>query len=361
MIDDGVFVEPEFYVPCIPMVLANPCKAAIGTGWSSTIPGFNPLDLIRCIKIWLDNDGCAADEEGNSLFPDLLPWYRGFRGVIEQIDTNKFMTYGIIDRIDESTVVVRELPVGMWTEDFESMLQDMKAEKDPKKMKIKSFRINYTVSEVYFEIDEERGFTCDENTLKLSKPVNTSNMVLFNEQHQLQKFNSPDEIIDQYCRVKYEYTVKRKIRLLSDWKTELMLNENKKRFITEIIDKDLIIFQRDEDEVIVDMEDRGYYKNEKHDDSADEDKRSQNSERGYDYLLKMHMRSFTKNKIDEIQKEIVRLKKLISGMKKTSEKQLWLNDINIFEKEYIKMITRLEKELDQAVPAKKSKRTVRKK
>ena len=357
VIDDGVVVEPEFYVPCIPMVLANPCKAAIGTGWSSTIPGFNPLVLITCIKTWLDNGGCAGDDEGNSTFPNLVPWYRGFKGTIEQIESNKFMSHGIIERINQNTVAVTELPIGMWTEDFESMLQDMKAEKDPKKMKIKSFRINYTVSEIYFEIDEADGFTCGKNNLKLSKPINTSKMVLFNEKHRLQKFDSPDEIIDQFCRVKYEYIVKRKARLLKDWGIDLKLNQTRKRFITEIINKDLIIFQRDEEDVITDMETSGYYKNTKGDDSdetevSNDDKKR---ERGYDYLLKMHMRSFTKNKTNEIQKDIDRLDKMIDNLKNTSEKKLWLNDIKVFEQAYTKMIVRLEKELDQPV-TKKTKR-----
>ena len=353
IIDDGVVVEPEFYVPCLPMVLANPCKAAIGTGWSSTMPSFNPLDIIKCIKIWLENDGCAGDEEGNSLFPDLVPWYRGFKGVIEQIEHDKFMTHGILERIDEDTIAVNELPIGMWTEDFESLLQDLKSEK-----KIKSFRINYTVSEIYFEIDEANGIECTEKMLKMSKPVRTSNMVLFNEDHRLQKFNSVDEIIDQFCRVKYEYTVKRKARLLKDWINDLTLNENRKRFISEIINKDLIIFQRDEKDVITDMEKADYYKyNKKQSEDDDQDDQEDDGKRetGYDYLLKMHMRSFTKNKIGEIQKEIDRLTKNINTLKKTSEKQIWLNDLTTFEQFYSKMLVKLEKELDQPISKRKKK------
>lgn len=341
VIDDGEVVEPVFYVPCIPMVLANPCKAAIGTGWSSTIPGFNPLDLVECVKIWLDNDGCAGDEDGNSLFPDLIPWYRGFKGTIESVAPNKFMTHGVMERVDDDTVIVTELPIGLWTEEFQSMLQDMKGEK-----KIKGFRANHTVSEVHFEIDEiDKGIVCDEKSLKLSKPVSTSNLVLFNEEHRLQKFGSPDEIIDQFCRVKYDYMVKRKARLLKDWGHDLKLYQNRKRFVHEIIEKKLIIFQRDEDEVVEEMENKGYDKN-------DAEKEGQ----GYEYLLSMHMRSFTKNKIEQIQKEIDRLNKMIKDLKKTSEKQMWLNDLKAFENAYTKMLNKLEKELDVPITSKKTKK-----
>ena len=53
VIDDGDYVEPEYYVPIIPMILVNGCSAGIGTGWSCSIPSFNPEDIINNIKHWL--------------------------------------------------------------------------------------------------------------------------------------------------------------------------------------------------------------------------------------------------------------------------------------------------------------------
>ena len=40
--DDGLPVEPEYYVPIIPMVLVNG-MVGIGTGWSTNIPKYNIL------------------------------------------------------------------------------------------------------------------------------------------------------------------------------------------------------------------------------------------------------------------------------------------------------------------------------
>ena len=47
--DDGLLVEPEFYVPIIPMILVNGSEG-IGTGWSTFVPSFNPTDIINNIK-----------------------------------------------------------------------------------------------------------------------------------------------------------------------------------------------------------------------------------------------------------------------------------------------------------------------
>lgn len=47
--DDGTSIEPEYYVPVIPMILVNGADG-IGSGWSSTIPNYNPRDIIANIR-----------------------------------------------------------------------------------------------------------------------------------------------------------------------------------------------------------------------------------------------------------------------------------------------------------------------
>merc|ERR1719469_164307 len=63
--DDGVMVEPEWYVPIIPTVLLNGTQG-IGTGWSTSIPCYNPRDLVKSVKQLLDNDGTHVD--------NIVPW-----------------------------------------------------------------------------------------------------------------------------------------------------------------------------------------------------------------------------------------------------------------------------------------------
>lgn len=46
MEDDGEMVEPEYYVPIIPMSLVNGAEG-IGTGWSTFIDCYNPRDLVE--------------------------------------------------------------------------------------------------------------------------------------------------------------------------------------------------------------------------------------------------------------------------------------------------------------------------
>ncbi len=39
-------IEPNSYVPILPMVLVNGAEG-IGTGWSTSIPCFNPSDIVK--------------------------------------------------------------------------------------------------------------------------------------------------------------------------------------------------------------------------------------------------------------------------------------------------------------------------
>jgi DNA topoisomerase-2 len=44
--EDGKKIEPEYYLPILPMLLVNG-SVGIGTGWSTDVPCFNPEDVAR--------------------------------------------------------------------------------------------------------------------------------------------------------------------------------------------------------------------------------------------------------------------------------------------------------------------------
>ena len=100
IIEEGEIIEKENYLPILPTVLING-TIGIGTGFSTSIPSYNPLDLIKWIKVWLDNDN-TYDEEYD--FPKLTPWYRNFKGTIEE-SKNGYTTSGVLTM--ESKGVIR--------------------------------------------------------------------------------------------------------------------------------------------------------------------------------------------------------------------------------------------------------------
>lgn len=53
--DDNQRVEPEWYIPIIPMVLINGAEG-IGTGWSCKIPNFDIREVVNNIRRLMDGE-----------------------------------------------------------------------------------------------------------------------------------------------------------------------------------------------------------------------------------------------------------------------------------------------------------------
>ena len=84
----------------------------IGTGFSTTIPQYNPIDII-------DNLMCKLK---NKNYNDIHPWYKGFTGSIEKLNDNMYITKGKYNIIDKNTLIINELPIGKWTQNYKEFL-----------------------------------------------------------------------------------------------------------------------------------------------------------------------------------------------------------------------------------------------
>ena len=337
VIDDGDQVEPKFYIPILPMILVNG-SVGIGSGWSTNIPCFNPLDIIKCIHIWLDNDGdCIIEDpdDGNivSLLPELIPWYRGFTGRIES-SKDKYITYGTITK-NKNKVEVTELPIGLWTDKFKETCEDWRSDKQ-----IKDFKNYSDHKKIKFTITEsDDGMNCNLDNMKLQSTISLSNMVVFNEKEQLKKY-TVDQIINDFCKVRYEFYTKRKNYIINNLEKDLKFMGNKARFIQEIIDKKLNIMNVDEEVLIKDLEKKGYDKDFKN----TEDNSEESNKSGYEYLLRLQVRTFTANKVKQLKDDILSVKNKLADISKISEKQMWMRDLKEFEVEYVKWLKTIDAE-----------------
>lgn len=335
VVDDGDVVEPTFYIPIIPMILVNGALG-IGSGWSSNVPCFNPIDIIECIKIWLENDGDVLIEDPDdgsmlSLLPELKPWYRGFTGEIK-VEKNKFVSYGKISKV-KNKVEVTELPVGLWTDDFKERCEDWRAEK-----KIKEFKNNSDHKKIMFTITEsDEGLSCTLENMNLQSSITVSNMVLFNEKEQLKKYNI-DQIIDDFCKMRYTFYTKRKNHIISSLEKDLRILNNKARFIKEIIGNKLNVMKVPENVLVKELEKRGYDKDFK----TSEEDNEEGSKNGYEYLLRLQIRTFTAEKVKQLETDIDKHNQRLKEITSTSEKEMWLKDLQEFETEYHKWLKIME-------------------
>jgi hypothetical protein len=99
------------------------------------------------------------------------------------------------------------------------------------------------------------------------------------------------------------------------------------------MDEKLIIHRRDEIDIVNDMIASKYDQITNKEELEDID-----PTKGYRYLLDMKIRSFSLQKLKELGSEIQHIESKINTMKNTTEKQLWLSDLEDFEIQYKKWI-----------------------
>ena len=209
--DDGTPVEPEFYVPIIPMILVNGAKG-IGTGFSTDVLSYNPLVLMDTLIHKLDG------HEDVSQYVNPLPYYQGFKGNVIQVEDSKYLIkgkYNPTGKADE--IVVTELPIGTWTDNYKVFLEKL----IESKKHVKEYKDMSTDTNVEIIINllpgtlsnlEAKQVTSHingvENELKLTTSNKTTNMHLFDAKQRLRKYATTEDIILEYTPVRLEYSHK---------------------------------------------------------------------------------------------------------------------------------------------------------
>ena len=326
--DDGTPVEPQFYVPIIPMVLVNGSKG-IGTGFSTEIMCYNPLQIITYIKNKLQNIVNSANE--------FLPYYEGFTGSITRLNENKFLFKGTYEKIETDKIKVTELPIGYWTEDFKELLNDLQNDKDKEGKKIvpivKDVYENYTDTTVEFVITFSKGkidelekasgdYGCNglEKLLKLYSTSSTTNMNLFNAEDKLTKYDSIDAIIDDYFGIRLDYYNDRKMNLIENLEKELLVMSNKVRYIQEVLSGTIDLRKKKKQEITNLLQGKKY-------DIMDEDDE-------YKYLVRMPMDSVSEENVEKLLSEHRSKTAELICIKNTTIQQMWLKELDILENEY---------------------------
>ena len=309
-LDDGIKVQPDFYLPILPTILMNGCTAGIGTGWSCYIPCFRVIDIIEKVKLFL---------KGTCRKFELKPYYDDFDGKIEKITENKYQTIGILKEKTErkkKVYEIRELPIGTWTDRYKEELETLQENK-----KIKNLKNYSTTEKVHFEFEEGiEKMEINEDTLKLKTNLNLTNMVMFIEEDKIQKFDTIYSIFMYYCEKRLELYQKRIEYLIDITEKNLEMVENKSKFIVAVVKKEIELFNKSE-EVIENVLNTKKYKK---------------IEDSYDYLLRIPLRDLTKNKYEQLKDKIKEYEEYLEKLKNITPQEMWSEDLENFEKEYRK-------------------------
>jgi DNA topoisomerase-2 len=356
--DDGKTIEPETYIPVVPMVLINGADG-IGTGWSTSIPNYNPADVIENIRLRMAGSSKAD-------MKPMQPWFRGWEGEVEDIGNGRFKFTGTIVHKDANTVEVTELPVRFWTQDFKAHLEEIiKAEKTPSF--IKDYSEYNTPEKVHFVITlDDKGMKVAldkglEDQFKLSRTMATTNLVAFDGQGRIHKYETPLDIMEEFYHIRLAFYEKRKQYLLNEMQRELDKLSNQSRFVQMIIDGKLVVSKKKKSVLVAELHKLNFTpipklsdakKQGEMEDVVEEDEEGEDAAPGandFDYLLGMAIWSLTLERVEKLLKQIGDKEAEVDALIKLSPKDLWTKDLDELLEEWH---TQLQVE---ATRAKKSK------
>jgi len=331
--DDGLLVEPIFYAPIIPMVLVNGSKG-IGTGFSTDIMCYNPSQIIQYIRGKLMGVLPGGDVE-------FAPYYEGFRGTIQKVsDEGKYLFKGKYEKLGVDKIRVTELPVGYWTDDFKEYLESLTESVDKNGKKIvpvvKEYDDMSKDTSVDFIITLQKGKLAEleatqldhgcngvEKQFKLFSTNNSTNMHLFDANDKLKKYDRVQDIIDDYFVTRLDLYQKRKDYMVDSLGKELLVLSNKSRYIRELL-AGTIDFRNKKKEAVIQMLNEKKYS-------------VMNDDEEFKYLTKLPMDSVTEENVSRLNKEHADKVSELDYVKTTSTSEMWLKELDILEKEYVKM------------------------
>jgi len=331
--DDGLLVEPIFYAPIIPMVLVNGSKG-IGTGFSTDIMCYNPSQIIQYIRGKLMGVLPGGDVE-------FVPYYEGFRGTIQKVsDEGKYLFKGKYEKLGVDKIRVTELPVGYWTDDFKEYLESLTESVDKNGKKIvpvvKEYDDMSKDTSVDFIITLQKGKLAEleatqldhgcngvDKQFKLFSTNNSTNMHLFDANDKLKKYDRVQDIIDDYFVTRLELYQKRKDYMVDALSKELLVLSNKSRYISELLSGTIDFRNKKKDAVIQMLNEKKYS--------------VMNDDEEFKYLTKLPMDSVTEENVSRLNKEHADKVSELDYVKITSTCEMWLKELDILEKEYVKM------------------------
>jgi DNA topoisomerase-2 len=346
-VEEGQVIEPKWYIPVIPLVMVNGADG-IGTGWSTSLPNYNPRDIIKQLKRFIKGKPMEK----------LDPWYKGFQGSIaasESEEKNGYEVVGVAKKSSPTSIEVSELPVRRWTQDYKEFLTKL-VDADgegAKGSRIEDFQEYHTESNVHFTLNmtrtqmkalEDEGL---EKALKLRSSLSTNNIVFFDPEGKIKKYNTELELMTEFAELRLKYYQKRKDFHADRLRREKELLDAKVRFILMVIRGELVVSNRKKADLLQDLRSKkfkAYHEIFSKEPAGATSSEGEEKGGAFDYLLGMPIWSLTLERVEKMKEESKHKTQELTNLEKTTIQELGERDLDAILSE-LKAIDDFEEEL----------------
>lgn len=310
--DEGQYVEPMQYLPIIPNILCN-MAMGIANGYSYHCMAYHPIDVIdACLDI-LSARGNAKEK----IHTVIRPYLRDISQKDFRNENGVWMNYGQWKfDVKRDVMTVTALPYDMTYVEFEKVLNKLCDKQFIKDYKNKSEDGNVNYEIVFYKKQLEAKTKRDKkgislaNHFKLIKQIPDDLLWVLDENHKLKHFDSKEELLEYFVNWRLGIYTERKKRLVKILQERFKKNSDLVKFIELVCKGKLKIRNRSKKDIKVDMD---------------------------NFKLPMEligtpMSKCTIEERDELLKQNKEIEKELEYIKKTTEKQMYINDLKELRK-----------------------------
>lgn len=310
--EEGESVEPKYYLPIIPVVLCQR-QQGMAPGYAFSTMSYNPIDIIDACKLVLES---KAKEPLKDFV--VHPYVRDIKKKNWKIEEGAWVNYGEF-KWDEKKkqITITDLPYDVDFDTFEKLLNKYVENED-----IKDWKNQSEGSNICYIIDCKKGKWAETlkgktvnnkiySKLKLKKVVPDDNLWAVDENKKIRHFINNKDLITYFVNFRLPKYTERKKRMVKILEDRLAKNDLLVKFIELVCNGKLKIRNRAKADIKVDMD---------------------------KYKLPMELLSTPMSKVtieerDELLKQNEAIRKELDYIKKTPEKQMYLDDLNKLRKE----------------------------
>lgn len=338
---EGKQAEPIEMLPILPMALVNGFQG-VGSGWSTFGANHHPVQVAKALQQIIRGET-----------PELFnPWYRGFKGSIslrkikcrvktflrdvDEVDVDdgeepeEFQgdedtdepkpegAYSMITAGDfeynQRKLIINELPIGVWNEDYLKWLNQLKEERQ-----IKDYQDYSTRQNPMFIITGFDGGT--HKSLRLIRRYGLSNMILLDRQKKPAHYRTTLHILYDFFYRRLPYYDQRRQRMLEDLYKRINFLDQKRRLIELVIAQPEDFHNQPEEHIQIILKSKDI---------------------GMEVYDKLWHKETNQRHVAELLKEYNDLVGDYETLEKRSSRDLWMTDIDEFIAEYEKRSARGE-------------------
>ena len=312
--EEGQYVEPICYYPIIPTVL---CKnnQGIAIGYAMHNQAYNPIDIIdACLELLKSN------KELKEFKTSIRPYVKGTKQDNWKFEEGKWYSYGEWKmNKSKDLFTVTDLPADVSYEGFEKLLNKLVDTQYMKDWKNLSQDGNIVYECQFFKgqlnklCKGKNGEMSIVNKLKLIKQVPDDLLWLLDEHHKLKHFNNKYDVVRYFVNYRLSIYTERKKKLVKILEQKYKENSDLVKFIELVCKGKLKIRNRAKVDIKSDMD-------------------------GYSLpfsLISTPMSKVTIEERDELLKQNEEIKKQLEYIKNTTEKQMYINDLQSLRKELL--------------------------